>query len=466
MKPPRYRIKIARADFERLCSLVEADLPLEGAAFGLTGVVSHAHGVDLLVRRVIEIPREMYDAQMDVHLEVAPKAVNGLAALCETNRLGALVCHSHSVRAPYSASDDFGEERLYKALAPFMPPEMPLASLLVAPGALHARVWTSAGVQAVAEVVILGSHLERVRVGRRPESHIAADRYSRQVLALGQQGQGALAAARVAVVGVGGTGSPSAEQLIRLGVSDLTLIDPDTLEASNLSRVYGSTAADLKRRVAPTKVEVLARHLRRINPEVTVTPISASVVTRAAALALVDRDAILLCTDEHWGRSVVNQVAYQYMVPTVNLGLSLRREGDQLLGAGVIDVLRPDVPCLWCRQFLDGQRIAAESLPLEHRAPLVEEGYLPDPLERAPSVVSMTTTVSGLGVTAFLQLITGFMGAAGDVHRLNYDPTQGTVRRGRSQIDPTCICQRVRGAGDCRVLPTTQPESQRTKGRR
>ena len=45
----------------------------------------------------------------------------------------------------------------------------------------------------------------------------------------------------VGIVGCGGTGSAVAEQLARLGVRRFILTDPDTLSASNVTRVYGST---------------------------------------------------------------------------------------------------------------------------------------------------------------------------------------------------------------------------------
>lgn len=61
----------------------------------------------------------------------------------------------------------------------------------------------------------------------------------------------------MAVIGCGGTGSSVAEQLVRLGVRYLTMIDPDHVSQSNLTRVYGSTASDVGR----PKCQVLAGHL-------------------------------------------------------------------------------------------------------------------------------------------------------------------------------------------------------------
>ena len=93
------------------------------------------------------------------------------------------------------------------------------------------------------------------------------------------------------------------------------------------------------------KVELMAEHLRHINPAASVRSLPSSVVLDDAAAALLDRDVIFLCTDEHWGRSIVNQIAYQYLIPVINLGMRIAAEGGSITAAaGVVDMLRPDVP--------------------------------------------------------------------------------------------------------------------------
>ena len=64
------------------------------------------------------------------------------------------------------------------------------------------------------------------------------ERYSRQILfrGIGVEGQQKLAAARVAIVGCGATGSALAGLLARAGVGTLRIIDRDYVEPSNLQR--------------------------------------------------------------------------------------------------------------------------------------------------------------------------------------------------------------------------------------
>ena len=71
--------------------------------------------------------------------------------------------------------------------------------------------------------------------------------YSRQILLEGWdiEAQERLKLANVLIVGAGGIGCTSAELLARAGVGKLTIIDPDTIEVSNLQRQIAFTPQDL-----------------------------------------------------------------------------------------------------------------------------------------------------------------------------------------------------------------------------
>ena len=76
-----------------------------------------------------------------------------------------------------------------------------------------------------------------------------------------------LASKRVAVVGVGGVGSHVAQGLAGAGVHELVLLDPDTVDESNLNRQFMYTLDD----VGKPKATCAAEHLRRRFPDVRVT---------------------------------------------------------------------------------------------------------------------------------------------------------------------------------------------------
>lgn len=461
----RVRLKITEQEYKRLQDLVFAKLPREAGAFALAGVARTSLNMDILVRRHVEIPQELFRLQTEMRLEVEPRAVNGIIALCEGNELGVVVCHSHDVDSPYSPSDDYGEEHLFDTIREFIPEQAPTASLLFYPGGVRGRVWLPGQATPVPidEIIVLGSSIHQYS-DRQPPNFQISHQFDRQVRAFGLHGQYLIERSRIAIVGVGGTGSAVAEQLARLGVKDMLLVDPDIFESTNLSRMYGTFIAPpnsrwwevWKRQPTPQKkVDLITFHLQHINPELHVRSIAQSIVDSDTAKLLCDRDIIFLCTDEHWGRCVVNQVAYQYMIPTINLGMAITAQNSRIeSGVGAIDVLYPGKACLWCKQFLNSKRISAESMPSTDRASRLEEGYVENIDTQQPSVISINTTLAGMAVTQFLQLLTGFQADFGDVERLNYNVLEGRVTRGKTQINNDCLCTKVSGRGDLHPLHT------------
>jgi len=461
-----YRIKIAQEDFDELQRLVSVDLPKEAGAFALAGVADHSAGTDVIVRRPLAIPQDRFLLQHELRLEVSSEAVNGLISLCEANRLGAVLCHSHPRDIPYSPSDDHGEHRIFTTLHQFIPAHAPTASLLFCPHGVQGRIWTPGAQKPVpaSEIVVVGRQLRTVRPltsGDRDHAPLP-DIFSRQVLAFGPAGQRRISKTKVGIVGVGGTGSAAAELLVRLGVGDFVLIDPDKFEPSNLTRMFGTYASATRSvwwwpwtRRNHSKVELVAHHLSKINPQALTRVFRENVVVDVAAKALLDRDVVFLCTDDHWGRSIVNQIAYQYLIPTINVGMRIAsKEGVTTAATGVVDVLRPDTPCLWCKQFLRADRIAAESMPRADRQAREREGYVEGLDTPNPSVVSVNTGLASMAVTLFLQLLTDFMGDFGVISRLNYDILETRLNRGTTPIAKDCICTKSRGFGDLRPLNT------------
>lgn len=460
----KYRLKISREDFDDLRRIVLADMPNEAGAFALAGISRQDDQVDILVRRPINVPPRMMVVQNEYHLEVSPQAINGLISLCEINKMGAVICHSHPEGLSYSPSDDYGESRIVNSLRQFIPADAPIASLLFTPSEVTGRVWLPArpAPTRLDEIIVIGHNIYRIETKNKKlgePARLNLDLYDRQVRAFGKEGQEVISRTKVGIIGVGGTGSPIAEQLARLGVLDFVLIDPDKFSSTNLTRVYGTTYKSVKRakRRGEYKVDLVASHLMEINPTVHVQAIRKNVVERLACHALLGRDVLFLCTDEHWGRSVVNQVAYQYMIPTINLGVRVASNNGAITAAvGALDVLRPGKPCLWCKQFLQAGRIAAESMPADMRKDLLQEGYVEDIDTPTPSVISFTSSMASLAVSIFIHMLTDFMGDGGNISRISINFLTGESYRGITQIGPKCICQKVKGFGDLVNLSTVE----------
>lgn len=93
------------------------------------------------------------------------------------------------------------------------------------------------------------------------------DIYSRTANLIGTPAVERLQTSRVAVFGVGGVGSYTAEALARAGVGSLTLIDGDTVAASNINRQLIALSCN----IGQAKVEAAKARIAQINPDIRTT---------------------------------------------------------------------------------------------------------------------------------------------------------------------------------------------------
>jgi tRNA A37 threonylcarbamoyladenosine dehydratase len=106
-------------------------------------------------------------------------------------------------------------------------------------------------------------------MGRQSDKEdIAMEKYEdwtqRTELLLGNDKMNKLHSAHVLVVGLGGVGAYAAEMICRAGVGEMTLIDADTVQASNINRQLPATQSS----IGKNKVDIMAERFRDINPEI------------------------------------------------------------------------------------------------------------------------------------------------------------------------------------------------------
>ena len=163
--------------------------------------------------------------------------------------------------------------------------------------------------------------------------------YRRQVVLheLGPEGQQKLKSSKVAVIGLGGLGSAATLYLALAGVGHLRLVDQDTVELNNLHRQVLYSIEDLRL----PKVEVAAKRVKQINPEVEVEPIPENVRQSNVKEILADVDCVVDGLDNIFTRYVINRACVENRIPYVYaaaIGIE-----------GYISVFNsPETPCLTC----------------------------------------------------------------------------------------------------------------------
>lgn len=166
-------------------------------------------------------------------------------------------------------------------------------------------------------------------------------RYSRHILLneIDIEGQQKLLASHALIVGAGGLGSAAALYLGSAGVGHITVVDHDTVDATNLQRQIAHTLADVGRPKAQSVQEAIAA----INPDVQV-----SVVTQRADAGLLgtlvsQADVVLDCTDNFVTRHAINRACVEHAKPLVS-GAAIRFDGQ----IAVYDPRYAASPCYAC----------------------------------------------------------------------------------------------------------------------
>jgi adenylyltransferase/sulfurtransferase len=162
-------------------------------------------------------------------------------------------------------------------------------------------------------------------------------RYAKQRIFLGRDADAALRAKRVAVVGLGATGSVIAPWLVRAGVGRVTLIDRDLVELSNLQRqlLYDEDC------LGAPKAEAAAARLARANPEVELTSVVADLTAGNARALLSGFDLVCDGTDNFEARFLINDLAILHGTPWIYAGA--------IGGEGLVWPIHPPrTPCLRC----------------------------------------------------------------------------------------------------------------------
>ncbi|WP_457099150.1 ThiF family adenylyltransferase [Microbacterium sp. P5_E9] len=151
-----------------------------------------------------------------------------------------------------------------------------------------------------------------------PVAALSADERARtarhtRLAGLGEIGQRRLAAARVAVVGAGGLGSPVVLALAAAGVGELIVIDDDIVESSNLQRQIMHRLSD----VGAAKVDSAVRTARDLSPETVVRGVRERLDAGNAARLLSGAHLVIDGTDTFDTREAVASACEALGVPLV-----------------------------------------------------------------------------------------------------------------------------------------------------
>ncbi len=394
-----------------------------------------------------------------------------------------LAAHNHGgeLQVSFSKADLASHERGYPTLLAVNGAHV--GGLVLASAALAGDIWLTDGSRhPVDRTVVIGDERRLLSDGQRDParaSGIVDEMYSRQTLAFGHAGQARLSRLRVAVVGAGGVGMLVVQLLARLGVGEFVIIDPDHVGRSNLARLPEARLKDATGRFGngwfgrlvraagynrPTpKVELARRIVHGANPHAVVDAILGDVADDPVAKALVGTDFVFLAADTMLARDVVNQIAYQYLIPTLQIGSKVvvsPKTGDVLDVFGVVRSLGTVPGCLRCNDLVNVTKLAEEAVATAEQRR--NQRYVDDPAITAPSVITLNAMAVGWAVNDFMHYATGIGRPSTGFRILRSKPAgagQPQFVIQEPHVDPNChVCSAkpysALAVGDGADLPT------------
>jgi molybdopterin/thiamine biosynthesis adenylyltransferase len=444
----RYTLTITESLYERLTKEIFAVVGQEGAAYLPCGISSTDEEIRLLARDVIPVKANHYLVRETDCLSIVSDSYVPVAKRAKLNDEAIIFVHSHPEEFPdFSLQDDKEDAKIvsfFKSRAAQTPHGTMVFNSSESP---RARVWEGEEWKPVERIRIVGREfrfVDRVQ-GKEPIPTF----FDRQVRAFGPDIQRLLKQLHVGVVGAGGTGSATVEQLVRLGVGTISIFDGDTLDDSNVTRIHGSGVGDRTK----AKTEIQVEYATRIGLGTKIIPYPKPITDEATAKNLRNCDIIFGCTDKQAPRGTLVRLALYYLIPVFDMAAKIHAEDEVIRGIwGRVTTLLPGEACLFCRSRIDPSVIRAESLPLDQRDHELEEGYITGLATEEPAVIMFTTAVAAQAVSEMLHRVTGFMGKERCSTEVLMFFHESRVRTNHESPKPDCLCQQTEkwGRGDRR----------------
>lgn len=415
----------------------------EAAAIILCGRRAGQRHHRLVARQIRPIPYEQCIDRTPTSITWSTDVLASLLDRADVDGLTVVKVHSHPTSyARFSPTDDEGDRRLLPAIRDWFDDDRYHASVIMLPdGRLFGRhISPDGGFHPLNHVNVVGDDLTFWYPDeRRDETPEFAASHAQAF------GEGTFARLRrlsIAVVGCSGTGSPVIEQLARLGVGELVLVDPDKTEARNINRILNATMEDV--RACRPKVEVLADAVRRMGTGTRAIPLELNLWTVDAVKAVAQCDLVFGCLDTIDGRFLLNAIATYYQLPYIDLGVRIAavadgpQKGKLLAVCGGVHYLQPGGSSLISRGLFTMEEVRAAGLARTDPRAYEEqcrEGYISGVPVHRPAVITLNMLLASLGVNELLARLHPYR----DEPNHAYDHIQVNL-------------------GDMEVIPSSRPE--------
>ncbi|MBO9657782.1 MAG: ThiF family adenylyltransferase [Chitinophagaceae bacterium] len=402
----RYQLNLSGVHHEQLRShLFPAD-GMEAVALALCGRYQHAGLTKLMISELVCIPIDQCE-RGDDYVRWSTDCLLPLLEKAQRRGMAILKIHSHpGGYDQFSETDDHSDGELFPSVFGWVDGNEPHASAVMLPdGCIFGRVFLpDNSCYPLNKVLVAGDQI--LMWTNEPVVHMVKEAGQRTAQAFGEQSYELLRTLKVGVVGCSGTGSPVVEQLARLQVGHLVLVDPDVIEKKNLNRILHSTYEDAI--AQRPKVDVLGDGVLNMQLGTNVTTMQTNLYDNVDVLyELAGCDIVIGCMDSVDGRFLLNRLATFYIVPYLDLGVKLEADGFGGIKhiSAAIHYLQPGKSSLMTRGTYDEKDVRSASefrKSPETFADRVQHNYFRDVPVNRPAVVSVNMMTAAAAVCELL----------------------------------------------------------------
>jgi molybdopterin/thiamine biosynthesis adenylyltransferase len=436
----RYTITFLEREYEAMCTHLFSDRQVERAGYILCRIGETLSETRLLAREFIPVSNEDIEESSATGMKINSRSFLRAMKKADLSRQLFVFVHSHPAGyVQHSPKDDLEETKLFATAYNRIKTRGFHASLVLSdPSKPVARVWLEDGTHHAVDLVrVVG---KKFRFFSSSHQDPVPQFFDRQIRAFGPEIQQVLRSLHVGVVGVGGTGSAVTEQLTRLGIGKISIIDGETFEASNVNRVYGSSVKD----EGAEKIQIAKRNIEHVALSTKVVDDDNPISFLSSVKKLKDCDIVFGCTDDHWGRSILCRMAVYYSIPVIDMGVRIH-SANQIIHSvqGRATTLLPGNACLSCRGRITPRGIQADVLKAtdpEQLANLIREGYADELGDPAPAVIPFTSTVASLAISELIHRLTGYMGEERSSNEIIIGFHESRLSTNYQVSDPDCFC--------------------------
>jgi len=258
---------------------------------------------------------------------------------------------------------------------------------------------------------------------------------------------------KVGVVGLGSVGSMVSENLARIGIGGIVLIDYDKIEKHNLDRLLYATRKD----VGKFKAEFFKKKIKKhsVNQDINVEAIIQPIQSKSAFNTALDCDIIFSCVDKPLARDILNHIAYAHLIPVIDGGVAVNKRGNSFTDARwSSNIITYGHKCMLCRK-----QYTTSDVTMEIDGSLDNPSYIENLHSKRgfgnENVFPFSQNLSSMEVLMMIHFILS-KDWWPKLQRQEYNFLSGTINHDKSLCNKGCYFLNMTGKGNHQIINVLQ----------